>query len=49
MSNAIFCISKILTSFLAETHKALAKDLSIKLTIDYLDERLIRLKIQKPE
>jgi len=42
-------VNKNFSKFLAETHKALAKDLSIKLTVDYLDERLIRLKIQKPE
>jgi len=42
-------INRNFSKFLAETHKELAEDLSIKLTIDYLDERLIRLKIQKPE
>ncbi len=42
-------INKNFSKFLAETHKALAEDLSIKLTIDYFDERLIRLKIQNPE
>ncbi len=42
-------VNRNFSKFLAETHKALAEDLSIKLTIDYLDERLIRLKIQNPE
>ncbi len=35
------------SKFLANTHKVLAKDLSIKLNIDNLDERMIRLEIQK--
>ena len=42
-------INKNFSRFLAGTHMALAEDLSIKLTIDHLDERMIRLKIKNPE
>ena len=42
-------VNKNFSRFLAGTHRALAEDLSIRLTIDNLDERMIRLKIQNSE
>lgn len=42
-------VNKNFSRFLAGTHMALAEDLSIKLSIDHLDERLIRLKIRNTE
>ena len=42
-------VNKNFSKFLAGTHKALAEDLSIKLSVDNLDKRMIRLKIEKTE